>query len=182
MHENYLKEISKKYLVKGMFPPPAAGILPSRGSNRCRRGSSCRMRENTNIKLSKIWKMINHDFFFASHSLTMSAGCSLKAAGLWCGVLPEEAAVGRADRLVWDELVVFGKLSPSPRSSSSRGGDALVIPPWVSCSRGLDSGRDSSPSRPAFWLFCLSSAVAPLSSWAEEKAEVATVTGTANTQ
>lgn len=32
--------------------------------------------------------------------LTTSAGGSLKALGLWCGVFPEEAAVGRADRLV----------------------------------------------------------------------------------
>lgn len=75
-----------------------------------------------------------------------------------------EVSVGRPDRLVWDELVVLGRLSPKPRSSSSSGGEALVIPSWVSCSRGRDSGRDSSPSRPAFWLFCLSSAVAPLSS------------------
>lgn len=59
---------------------------------------------------------------------------------------------------------MLGKLSPKPRSSSSSGGEALVIPGWVSCSRGRDSGRDSSPSRPEFWLFCLSSAVAPLSS------------------
>lgn len=98
-------------------------------------------------------------------SLTMSAGGSLKAVGLWRGVLPEEVAMGRPDRLVWEELVVLGKLSPSPRSSSSRGGEALVIPGWVSCSRGRDSGRGSSPSRPAIWLFGLSSAVAPLSSW-----------------
>lgn len=81
MHENYLKEITKKYLVEGKFPPPAAGILPSRGSNRCRRGSSCRMRENTNIKLSKIWKMINHDFFFCfsfPHHV-----CRLQSEGSW---------------------------------------------------------------------------------------------------
>ena len=94
----------------------------------------------------------------------MSAGGVLMAVGVWWGVFPEEAAVGMADRLDWEELVVFGKLSPSPRSSSSRGGEALVIPAWVSCSRGRDSGRGSSPSRPAFWSFCLSSAVAPLSS------------------
>lgn len=97
-------------------------------------------------------------------SLTVAADGSRRAAGLCCGVFPEEAAVGRADRLVWDELVVFGKLSPSPLSSSSWGDEALVIPACVSCSRGRDSGRGSSPSRPAFWLFCLSSAVGPLSS------------------
>lgn len=110
-----------------------------------------------------------------SRTLTVSEGSCLKPAGLWCGVLPEDAAVGRADRLVWDELVVLGKLSPSPRSSSSRGGQALVIiPAWVSCSSGRDSGRLSSPSRPAFWLFCFSSAVAPLSSWQRQKSRMKT--------
>lgn len=113
-------------------------------------------------------KLIRTDWGVSlAFSLTMSAGGSLKAVGLGRGVLPEEVAVGRPDRLVWDELVVLGKLSPSPRSSSSRGGEALVIPGWVSWRRGRDSGRDSSPSRPAFWLFCLSSAVAPLSPWTD---------------
>lgn len=146
------------------LPPtltPITTILPSSGTRRCRRGSSYDSRERTNV--SDIGKRIKTKLnWFLNVMLTTSAVDCLKALGLWCGVLPEDTAVGRADRLVWDELVVLGRLSPSPRSSSSRGGD-LVIPTWVSCRRGLDSGRVSSPSSPAFWSFCLSSAVAPVS-------------------
>lgn len=39
-------------------------------------------------------------FFPFQLAPTISARGSLKAVGLWCGVLPEEAAVGRPDRLV----------------------------------------------------------------------------------
>lgn len=45
-------------------------------------------------------KLFDASDYFYSSLLTMSAGGGLKATGLWCGVLPEEAAVGRADRLV----------------------------------------------------------------------------------
>lgn len=57
----------------------------------------------------------------------MAAGLILQEAGLCWGLSPDEAAVGSADRLVCEELVVLGKLSPSPRSSSSGGGEALLL-------------------------------------------------------